>query len=198
MNKHSFEKIPCGKKNGWNPNNGISNLMDIEIIEPINFIFEYRNNLDEYLPLIDHQTKVFPERSEFGEVNIGWNAGCVGKRPWFLECWAEGYTMITVFITSKGIEEYSYEQIDKWCEENGIYEKYDTFEPKHITFNKLKDENKNEFFVLNLVIGLEDEPAIANATIYSFKSLNHLNDCSTSSPCDFTDIEDPDGSIEPI
>ena len=76
----------------------------------IAFLNEYLQHSDRYLPMIDHAWQIFPQRSEYGEVNIGWDAGLIAeKRPYFCECWAEGYTvlrftpwiMITVLVSSR-------------------------------------------------------------------------------------------------
>ena len=69
-------------------------------------LMEYRNNPEKYLPLIDHDSKFFPSREETDDVNIGWDCGFIGKRPYFLECWAtDGITMITIFLSTTGIED---------------------------------------------------------------------------------------------
>ena len=71
----------------------VSNMSAVECVK------EYRDNKDKYLPLIDHETMTFETRNEFDDLNIGWNCGFIGNRPYFLECWAtEGITMITIYF----------------------------------------------------------------------------------------------------
>ena len=80
----------------------------------IDNLMEYRNNKEKYLPLIDHEKKFFPFREETDDVNIGWDCGFIGNRPYFLECWATtGITMLTIFLSTTGIEDYSVEDLEK-------------------------------------------------------------------------------------
>ena len=82
--------------------------------EKIAFLRDYLQNKDEYLPLIDHAWRKFEKRTKTDDVNIGWNVGIVeDNRPYFCECWADGYTAITYFISTKGIENYTVEQLEE-------------------------------------------------------------------------------------
>ena len=88
--------------------------------EKIAFLRDYIANKDDYLPLIDHAWKTFGKRSLTDDVNIGWNAGIVeGNRPYFCECWADGYTAITYFISTKGIEDYTVVQLEDMLKKAG-------------------------------------------------------------------------------
>lgn len=138
---------------------------------------EYRANKDKYLPLIDHETWYFPDRTEFDDVNIGWNCDFIGNRPYFLECWAsDGTTMITIYISTIGIEDYTLEDIEKLLiNETKVYSKLPGYIPPEIG-PKFEDSTGNEFYSVNIIVGIEDEPAlIEGAPICSFAMLNELN-----------------------
>lgn len=143
--------------------------------EKLAFLDEYKRNPDKYLPLIDHAWKVFPDRSEYGEVNVGWNAGIVeGNRPFFCECWAEGITVLTYFISTKGIEEYSVEQIEKMLADAEII--WYVGERKHPTsVQKFTDHEGNEFFSINIIVGDDDGTYIEGCVIYGMNRLNEYN-----------------------
>lgn len=143
--------------------------------EKLAFLDEYKSNPGKYLPLIDHAWKVFPDRSEYGEVNVGWNAGIVeGNRPFFCECWAEGITVLTYFISTKGIEEYSVEQIEKMLADAEII--WYVGERKYPTsVKKFVDNNGNEFFSINIIVGDDDGTYIEGGVIYGMNRLNEYN-----------------------
>lgn len=65
-------------------------------MKPAAFLAQYRSHPEGRYPMCSHQFQVFPQRNEFGDVNIGWNCGMLdGTRPYFLECWAtEGITVL--------------------------------------------------------------------------------------------------------
>ncbi len=156
---------------------------------------EYRANKDKYLPLIDHETWYFPDRTESGDVNIGWNCDFIGNRPYFLECWAtDGTTMITIFISTKGIEDYTLDDIEDLLVRKGkIYSKLPGYIPPEIG-PKFEDSNGNEFYSVNIIVGIEDEPAlIEGAPICSFALLNELNGFDSDENEEETDCEDSDG-----
>ncbi len=49
--------------------------------EGLDLIKEVRANPERYLPMVDHTEEV-PRRNEYGDVNIGWNAGLLEEsRP---------------------------------------------------------------------------------------------------------------------
>lgn len=144
----------------------------------IDNLMEYRNNKEKYLPLIDHETEFFPERTEYDDVNIGWDCGFIRNRPYFLEAWATtGITMITIFLSTIGIEDYSVADLEKLLIEEGkIYTKREGYESPDFV-PKPVDDNGNEFFSINIVVGLEDEPARIDGGghLVPFNELNKLN-----------------------
>ncbi len=142
---------------------------------------EYRNNKEKYLPLIDHEGMYFPPRTEFDDINIGWGCGFIGNRPYFVECWATAeITMITIFISSIGIENYTTEDLEKLLIEEGkVYSKKEGYEsPEMIPI--FEDSNGNEFFSVNIVVGMEDEPERIGGcgNLVPFEVLNEINNLS--------------------
>ena len=95
-----------------------------KVEEKIRFLKEYRAHPEKYFPLIDHAWKCFAEKDtgenpwDDPEYNIGWNAGVIGgNRPFFLECRATcGITVLTYFVSVKGIEEYGEAELLKMLE----------------------------------------------------------------------------------
>ncbi len=145
-------------------------------MKPIEFLEHYRNNMDFYLPMIDHVSRYFPGRDEeTGDINIGWDCGAIGRRPYFLECWsAENVTMITFFISVIGIESYDAEDIEKMLTGAGLYSKKEGYVKAQIL--PVKDSGDNYFFSVNIVVGREDEDAIIDgAVVYPYKWLNKHN-----------------------
>ena len=68
-------------------------------------------------------TEQMPERNEYGEVNIGWWAGLIDeRRTFFSECWAvDGITMLTIVVSTEGIEDKTPEQLDEMFQKAGYY-----------------------------------------------------------------------------
>ncbi len=142
----------------------------------IDFIKEYRKNSNKYLPLISHERNQFESCSEQGEVNIGWNCGLIGIRPYFYELWAaDGITMLTIFISTRGIEDYTVKDIEKmlideaqiYCKKEGYFE---------ASVLKIDDIDGNEFFSVDVCVGVEDEPALIDGgEVYPYSILNELN-----------------------
>ncbi len=145
-------------------------------MKPIEFLDHYRNNMYFYLPMIDHERKYFPFRDEeSGDINIGWDCGAIGRRPYFLECWsAESVTMITCFISMTGIEDYDAEDIEKMLTGAGIYSKKEGYMGADVL--PVIDSGDNCFFSVNIVVGREDEDAVIDGpVVYPYKWLNKHN-----------------------
>lgn len=145
-------------------------------MDGIQFLVYYRSLRDFYLPMVDHESRVFEDRNEFGDVNIGWNCGSIDNRPYFLEVWAaDGITMMTVFVSTIGIEDYTLEDIEELLIKKGkIYSKKEGY--MNPEFPRFVDHSGNEFYSINIVVGLPDEPAvIEGGKIYPFSELNRLN-----------------------
>lgn len=150
--------------------------------EKIRFLKEYRAHPEKYFPLIDHASKCFAEKDtgenpwDDPEYNIGWNAGVIGgNRPFFLECWATcGITMLTYFVSVKGIEEYGETELLKMLEEARLVKVLDPEHPR-TTAVKVNDGHGNEFFSVNIVCGDEHGTYIKGGSIYAYKFLNAFN-----------------------
>ncbi|WP_022763556.1 hypothetical protein [Butyrivibrio sp. AD3002] len=144
-------------------------------MKPVEFLQHYRNNADFYYPMIDHERRYWPKVNNIGDINIGWDCGAIGRRPYFLECWSgEGTTMITIFISTIGIEEYTVEEIEKMLIGSGLYSQKEGYRQAKAV--SVKDSNDNSFFSVNIVVGLEEEDAVIEGPIiYSFIKLNEFN-----------------------
>ena len=108
-------------------------------------------------------------------MNIGWNAGLIdGKRPFFCECWADGCTVITYFISTKGIEDYTVGQLEEMLSNADIisYNCQEHYEASAMTFT---DHSGNEFYSVNMVVGDEEKTYTDGGMIFSFSYLNKFN-----------------------
>ena len=142
----------------------------------IKLIEAYKEHPDRFYPL-NYTTEYVPERNEYDEVNIGWYAGMVDeKRPFYAECWAwEGITMLTISISADGIEDMTDEELDKLFQSAKYYRQRD---PGHNLpkVDKFNGKDGHEYFVLNLTVGIEDEPSrIDGGWIESWDILNEYN-----------------------
>ena len=139
---------------------------------------EYRRNRGKYLPMVDHEKRYFPPESEFGDVNFGWDCGFIGDRPYFLECWSpRGMTMLTVFVSTDGIGEYTGRDLERLLiEEGGIYAKAGGYMSTD-RIPKYRDGSGNEFFSSNIVVGIGDGPAVISGggALSPFRTLNRMN-----------------------
>ena len=88
----------------------------------LELIKAYRENPERYLPMIDH-TWEMPAVNEYGEVNIGWYAGLLEEnRPFFAVCWAVDHmTTLTIYVSAKGIEDKTAEELDQWFQDIGYF-----------------------------------------------------------------------------
>lgn len=142
----------------------------------LELIKAYRANPEQYLPMVD-RTGETPARNEYGEYNIGWNAGLLEEnRPYFVECWAvDQITMLTIYVSTKGIEDKTAEELDQWFQEIGYFSYRDKkYYPAEIrTFNNPKGD---EFFSINITVGVEDGPGLIDgAPILPWSILNEYN-----------------------
>ena len=146
------------------------------INDKLTFLNDHRQHPENYLPLVDHAQKTFASRDpEYGEVNVGWDTGVIeGNRPYFCECWAEGYTVLTYYVSTSGIETYSVEQIEAMLKSAGIV--WYVGERKYPTsVRKFFDNSGNEFFSINIIVGDDDGTYIDGGIIFSFRYLNNYN-----------------------
>lgn len=151
----------------------------MEKLMGLDFIKEYRAHPERYLPFVD-RTGVTPGRNEYGEVNIGWNAGLLKDgRPFFAECWAvDQITTLTFYFSTRGIENITRVEMDKLLLDSGYFTYRDEkhYLPFVETFGKSEDSEYDQFYSVGVTVGVEDEPAfIDGAPIISWKKLNEYN-----------------------
>ncbi len=142
----------------------------------LELIKAYRAEPEKYYPLKDHTEEV-PDRTEYGDINLGWNAGLLdGNRPYFAECWAwEGMTLLTVFIPAEGIEYKTGQEIEEWLLETGYYSyRSEDHDPAEV--RKCTDPEGKEFFSVCILVGRDDEPAMVDgAPLRPWEELNEYN-----------------------
>ena len=110
-----------------------------DIVErKIKLLSLFRLNPDRFLPVVDHAWKVFPD-VDYGtewyddkEYNLGWDAGLLTPdRPYFLEAWATcGITMLTYFVSARGIEDASTEDLVRMLTEAKLFRLLDPDKPR--------------------------------------------------------------------
>lgn len=145
-------------------------------LEGMELIKDYRTHREHYLPMNDHTEQV-PRRNDYGDVNIGWYAGLLEpNRPYFAECWAaDGITMLTIFISTKGIEDKSPAELEEWLLRTGYfsYKEANHSPAKVIVFT---NPAKEDFFSVNICVGVGDEPALIDgAPLLPWSVLNEYN-----------------------
>ena len=150
-----------------------------EKITGLEILKRYKSGETDWLPLIDLAFRIVPKTNKFGDVNIGWNAGLIDdNRPFYCECWATGgVTMLTLYVSTEGIEDYDAIQMEKLYTEIGYYkpkEGYEVKDPEGLMV--FTDKNNNNFFAFSVVVGIDNEPTeITGAIIYPFSILNEFN-----------------------
>ena len=148
----------------------------MEGLTGLDLVKAYRAHPERYYPMRDHTEQV-PRRDEYGDVNIGWYAGLLDeKRSFFAECWAEDrITMLTIFISTKGIEDSTPEELEAWLQRVGYFSctKENESPAKAVIFT---DRENEEFFSVNICVGVEDKPAmIDGAPLLPWSVLNEYN-----------------------
>ena len=111
----------------------------------------YRDNEDYYLPMAAQARGKIGDQNSYGDWNLGWDCGFIGRRPYFADWWAsEGVSMITVYLSTDGIEDYKAEDLERLLiQEAGLYKKMPGNEYLPET-PRFVDEKGNEFFSINI------------------------------------------------
>lgn len=139
----------------------------------IDVIKEYRKGIHPWFYMIDHIYKVFEERNEFGDVNIGFNAGLLGNVPYFAECWAtNGFTILTVFISYAGYEKKEDSITDDLVKDGLFKLKPGYYKPQIQVIN---DSHNRFFYSYNIIVGDEENTYLDDLLIYPFSILNKIN-----------------------
>ena len=125
----------------------------------MDLIRAYDQHPEEFLPMNKPDNEV-PPRNEYGETNIGWYAGLLDEnRPFFAECWAvDGMTVLTMFVSTLGIENETPEELEQRFLDRGYYRKKEGAD-RAPTVKKF-DRDGKEFYSINVTVGVEDEPAV--------------------------------------
>lgn len=184
-------------------------IMDLELKDQFDLLTDIRVSPEKYYPLVDHAERHYESRTEAGNVNIGWNVGLLeGKRPWFGECWsADGITMLTYFISTGDMEDSTPEQLKSMLEESGIVKFTDPERDNTPAVQKYTDGKGNEFFSVNITVGVEDETYTTgdSGVIHSFRELNRFNEKVFSEktenplyPCHLYGIQDAKKAYEAV
>lgn len=113
---------------------------------------EYNNKIE--IPMINRKDVNFQSNDE--EINIGYAEGFLSdERPYRLECWSTyGITIITIFISVLGIENYDKTQVLDYLEKEGLFKRISGDETREVVI--ISNDN-NKFYSVNINIALEDE-----------------------------------------
>ena len=154
-----------------------------DVNDKIRFLDTLRNSQGKFLPIVDHAWKVFPKENtgtewyDDPEYNLGWDAGLVdGNRPYFAECWAtNGITMLTYFVSTRGIEDASTEDLVRMLTDAHLFRLLDPGNPRTAVM-KFEDDTGNEFYSINVTAVVEDDLYVEGGACYPFGPLNEYNE----------------------
>lgn len=141
----------------------------------LDVIRECRKNIHPWFPIVDHVNWTFEDKDDFGDVNLGWNAGLLGNVPYFAECWASnGLTMLTVFVSAKLMNgKATADELTEIFVEDKLFSRRD--QGLHVEVSWFKDGNGNDFYSYNVVVGDEEGVYLDKLKIEPFYLLNKLN-----------------------
>ncbi|MGH7647741.1 MAG: hypothetical protein ACREND_06460 [Gemmatimonadaceae bacterium] len=102
--------------------------------------------------------------AENDQIDIGWNEGVLSDgRPYRIELWAQDQiTSVTVFLSTEGIETYSNHQFFELLEKEHIVW-WTPGAKKSAYALPLDDASGNPMWSINVVIGADDGPPVADA-----------------------------------
>ena len=142
----------------------------------LEFIKEYRSHPERYLPMPDH-TGETPPVNEYGELNLGWNAGLLEENmPFFAEYWAVDHIGTLTFCFSKaGIENKPRKELVQMCIDTHLF-RFTGEESNFVEICTFSDEQGNEFYSCNITVVTDEDPPFAEvAPLYRWKDLNSFN-----------------------
>ena len=101
---------------------------------------------------------------ENDQIDIGWAEGTLSdSRPYHIECWAQDQlTNVTVFLSTDGLDGYSNEQFIELLERERVV----WWMPgarKSASAARFEDASGNPMWSINVVIGVDEEPAVADS-----------------------------------
>ena len=145
----------------------------------IEFLREYREQPEKFLPLVDRQYREFEKWEDEITRNMCWDAGIYQDNcPYFCECWKVFLTtVVTVFISTKGIPwEPNLKNILVEFIRNGLIAGLSRDTP-HIEFSTFTDSSGNEFYSFNMVISEDEKGQFITwgRGHESYEELNKLN-----------------------
>ena len=97
------------------------------------------------------------EKDESGTMDIGWNEGVTTDgRPYRAEMWTfDGVSMVTIFLSSIGIQNLSKEELMYYLEKEGLVKYFG--EKKLLRCELVKDDACEAMWSLNITIGDDEE-----------------------------------------
>ena len=144
--------------------------------EKLAFLEDYLNNKGKYLPLPDRTWRIAGTVDEDGAFNLGWDVGLIGtNRPFLAEYWSDGVRMLTFFVSTEGIEDYSEEQLYKMIVDAGLVWYFEKPDHNGNCTDKIKDKSGNEFYSINILAGEDDGNFIWFEIESDYSSLNDFN-----------------------
>ena len=144
-------------------------------MEGFSLLKDYLFHKDRYLPMFERMKTIPPqEYSCLGkETNIGWYAGMMDeKRPFYAELWAvDGFHLLSIFVSTKGIEDITAEELDLWFQKIGFYRRINN---KYGPEIQICHNRGNEFFSMSVGLGVvdEEESSVDDFKIFPFSILN--------------------------
>ena len=101
---------------------------------------------------------------ENDQIDIGWNEGTLSDgRPYRIELWAQDQiTSVTVFLATKGLEDYSNEQFAELLERERVVW-WIPGAKKSAYAVPTTDSGGNSVWSINVVIGIDDQRARADS-----------------------------------
>ena len=106
----------------------------------------------------------FAKTDENDQLDIGWNEGFLSDgRPYRIECWAQDQiTSVTVFVPAAGLENNSNGQFAELLERERVVWFKPGVEPSVYAI-PLTDASGNSVWSINVVIGIDTDPALADS-----------------------------------
>ena len=97
------------------------------------------------------------EKDESGTRDIGWNEGVTTEgRPYRAEMWTfDGVSMVTIFLSSRGMQNLSKEELIHYLEMEGLVKYFGA--KKLLRCELVKDDAGKAMWSLNITIGDDEE-----------------------------------------
>ena len=149
----------------------------MEKLTGVDFLREYAANEEKYLPMIG-EWKKWTDENPVGYGEMGWNAGVIAgtNRPYYCVCWYSMHiTTLSVYMTTKGMENATDEELDRLMQENGVYKR----KPEYNSPAQVDrfGEGDDEFFLITQTVGDEEETYLTDdgAKVFPYEALYEFN-----------------------